>query len=108
MEVPVDPDKRRNAFQNLRGIHQNRASFILSQAEIFSGGGIAGEGFTGGVAPGGGVKEFARAVVEHFDHGLTRKSRQRDEKQSPDVCRNRRLTRGRTIAEDQKLKLALR
>ena len=51
------------------GIHQNRALFILLQAEIFSGGGIAGEGFTGCVAPDGGVKKFARAVVENFNHG---------------------------------------
>ena len=46
--------------------------FVFLEAEIFSGGGIAGEGFAGGVAPAGGVKKFARAVVGNFDHGCPR------------------------------------
>ena len=61
----VNPDKRRDDFRQLRGVHQDGGPVGLSQADIFARGGVAGERFTGGVAPAGGFKKFAGVVVGH-------------------------------------------
>jgi hypothetical protein len=42
-----------------------------------------------------------------FDHGLTRTSRRRDEKQGPGGHRNRRLARGKVLSEHPKAKIGL-
>ena len=51
----VNPDKRRDGCQCLRGVHEDCALIVFLQAEIFTGGSIAGERFAGGKVPAGGA-----------------------------------------------------
>jgi hypothetical protein len=68
----INPAERRDGFPCLRSVHEDGAFCLISQAEIFPGGGVSGERFAGGDIPAGGTEKLADVDVQgRCNHGWT-------------------------------------